>query len=440
MNYRDTLNVNEKGHLQIGGVDTTELVKKFGTPLYVMDAAYIRQVAKSFADTIRDEYGEGLVAYASKAFSCLAMYKLVGALGLGTDIVSGGELYTALKAGFDVSKMFMHGNNKQAWEIDLAVKSGVGVIVLDNADEVDFISSVAAKYNKTQKVMVRVNPGVEAHTHEYIQTAKTDSKFGVSIKTGEAESIIKKVVNCNNLDFFGLHCHIGSQIFDVSAYSVTIRVLCAYIRCLADEGIKVAALNLGGGFGVTYTEEDPQYAPLDYKKYVSTLIAELKLNVAEYGIDKPYLVIEPGRAIVGEAGITLYTVGAIKVIPDVRKYVSVDGGMFDNPRFILYQSKYSAVIANKADKPFDDVVTIAGKCCESGDKIGENVKLQTPERGDILAVFTTGAYNYSMAMNYNTNAVPPVVLVDNGRADYIVKPQSLDDLIRNNAVPDWLEE
>ncbi|NCA68056.1 MAG: diaminopimelate decarboxylase [Clostridia bacterium] len=435
MNLRDTLKINSAGVLEIGGAAATELVKSFGTPLYVLDEDYIRKVCRAFVKTMNEEYGDGNVCFASKALSCMAMYKLIGDEGLKADVVSGGEMYTALRAGFKGADMYFHGNNKLPKEIELAVSNGVRIIVVDNLMELPIIDSIAKKYSVLQKVLVRVNPGVEAHTHHFVQTARADSKFGCSIALGEADIVIDAVKEYSNLDYHGLHCHIGSQIFDKTAYIIAIDKMTSFIKALEDRGIITNELNLGGGFGIYYTEEDPKYTVDDYSEYVATVARGVKSMIETKQIRKPVLTIEPGRAIVGEAGITLYSAGMIRDIKDIKKYVAIDGGMFDNPRYALYNSKYSAVIANRANAPADEIVTIAGKCCESGDIISKNVKLAKVEEGDIIAVFSTGAYNYSMSSNYNRNLVPPVVLVKDGKADYIVRPQSYEDLVRHDVIP-----
>lgn len=430
MNYRDTMNINAAGHLQIGGADCVELAEKYGTPLYVMDEEYIRSVCRAFKSTIEETYGSGNMAYASKAFSCKAIYNVMKEEGACIDVVSGGEIFTAASVGFDMGKAFFHGNNKTDGELELAMLAGVGTIVVDASDDAERIDAFARRFGKVQDVLVRVNPGVEAHTHSYIQTAKVDSKFGFSVKSGAATEAIKDVLSRKNLRFTGLHCHIGSQIFDRSAFALAVDVMTDYIAQLGALGISVDTLDLGGGFGVHYTEEDPKYNVKEYCEYVSLLTRTLCDCVERKGIKKPYFVIEPGRAVVGEAGITLYTVGAVKDIPGVRKYVAIDGGMTDNIRPALYEAKYEAVLANRAAEEAQEVVTIAGKCCESGDLIGKDMPLQKVEPGDILAVLATGAYNYSMASHYNRIPNPAVVMVKDGTSRLIIKRETPEDLIR----------
>lgn len=436
MNYRSTMKVNESGRLEIGGCDCAALAEKYGTPLYIMDEDYIRSVCRAFRQTIAQTYGAGNMAYASKAFSCKAIYNVMKQEGTCIDVVSGGEIYTASAAGFDMSKAFFHGNNKTDAELDLAMRAGVGTIVVDAADDAERINEYAKKYGKVQKVLVRVNPGVEAHTHSYIQTAKVDSKFGFAVKSGAAEAAVRQAAGMSNLKFAGVHCHIGSQIFDRSAFALAVDVMTDFIKKLQEDGISVDVLNLGGGFGVHYTEEDPKYNVGEYCDYVKLLTQTLSDCVERKGIKKPEFIIEPGRAIVGEAGVTLYTVGAIKDIPGVRKYVAIDGGMTDNIRPALYEAKYEAVLANRANEKPEEVVTIAGKCCESGDIIIKDIALPKVRRGDLLAVFTTGAYCYSMASNYNRNTIPPVVFVRGGKSGYAVRPQTYEDLTRLDAIPD----
>ena len=430
------MKVNESGRLEIGGCDCAALAEKYGTPLYIMDEDYIRSVCRAFRQTIAQTYGAGNMAYASKAFSCKAIYNVMKQEGTCIDVVSGGEIYTASAAGFDMSKAFFHGNNKTDAELDLAMRAGVGTIVVDAADDAERINEYAKKYGKVQKVLVRVNPGVEAHTHSYIQTAKVDSKFGFAIKSGAAEAAVRQAAGMSNLKFAGVHCHIGSQIFDRSAFALAVDVMTDFIKKLQEDGISVDVLNLGGGFGVHYTEEDPKYNVREYCDYVKLLTQTLSDCVERKGIKKPKFIIEPGRAIVGEAGVTLYTVGAIKDIPGVRKYVAIDGGMTDNIRPALYEAKYEAVLANRANEKPEEVVTIAGKCCESGDIIIKDIALPKVRRGDLLAVFTTGAYCYSMASNYNRNTIPPVVFVRGGKSGYAVRPQTYEDLTRLDAIPD----
>lgn len=438
---RDTLKINEKGHLEIGGADCVALAEQFSTPLYVFDEAYIRRMMRIYQDTINTEYqGKGLVLYASKAFSCEAVYSIARSEGIGVDVVSGGELYTALRAGFPADKITMHGNNKLPYEIEQALDAHIGMIVVDSHSEADFIEREAEKRGIVQNVLIRINPGVEAHTHAYVQTATPDSKFGFSVANGAAEEMTGYVLSKPHLRLHGYHCHIGSQIFEKQSFVLAVRKNLAFMAEMkAKLGFEADSLNMGGGFGIWYAEGDAMIDVDGYADYLRALISTVKEGCAELGLRLPYLYLEPGRSIVGEAGITLYTVGAIKEIPGIRKYIAIDGGMFDNPRYALYQSKYTAILANRAAEDATELVSIAGKCCESGDLIGVDFNLPKANTGDILAVLSTGAYNYSMASNYNRNLIPPVVLVKDGKAEYIVKPQSYEDLVRNDTIPDRLK-
>lgn len=438
---RDTLKINEKGHLEIGGADCVALAEQFSTPLYVFDEAYIRRMMRIYQDTINTEYqGKGLVLYASKAFSCEAVYSIAHSEGIGVDVVSGGELYTALRAGFPTDKITMHGNNKLPYEIEQALDARIGMIVVDSHSEADFIEREAEKRGIVQNVLIRINPGVEAHTHAYVQTATPDSKFGFSVANGAAEEMTGYVLSKPHLRLHGYHCHIGSQIFEKQSFVLAVRKNLAFMAEMKVKlGFEADSLNMGGGFGIWYAEGDAMIDVDGYADYLRALISTVKEGCEELGLRLPYLYLEPGRSIVGEAGITLYTVGAIKEIPGIRKYIAIDGGMFDNPRYALYQSKYTAILANRAAEDATELVSIAGKCCESGDLIGVDFNLPKANTGDILAVLSTGAYNYSMASNYNRNLIPPVVLVKDGKAEYIVKPQSYEDLVRNDTIPDRLK-
>ena len=432
MNVRETLKIDQNGHLEIGGCDAVELAKKFGTPLYVMDEKYIRDMCRVYRDTIEKKYGgNGLVLYASKAFSCMAVYKIAQQENIGVDVVSGGELYTAVKAGFPADKIYMHGNNKLRSELEYALECGVGTIVVDAYSELDMLDGLAGKCGKKQDILLRVNPGVEAHTHHFIQTAKTDSKFGFSLSDGTAEKITEYALGKKNLRLRGYHCHIGSQIFEKQSFRLAADKMMAFMSGMKQKfGFVADKLNLGGGYGIWYTDEDAKISSAQYALYLDAVVDEIKAKAKEYSLDEPYLLIEPGRSIVGEAGVTLYTVGAIKEIPGVKKYVAVDGGMFENPRYALYQAKYTAVLANRMNDKADDVVTVAGKCCESGDIVCANVPLPKAKTGDILAVLSTGAYNYSMASNYNSRALPMEYLVDGEQVRMLRIPQSWQDFTR----------
>lgn len=423
-------------HLYIGGCDTVELAKEYGTPLYVMDEGYIRKIGGEYLAALREEGVTGKVLFASKAFSAVGMYKLAADIGLGLDVVSSGELYTAVQADFPREKIVMHGNNKTEEDIAFAVREKIGCIVLDNPAEVDMVEQAAAKAGVIMNVSLRIKPGVEAHTHEYIKTGTMDSKFGLGISDGTAMPVIGDILTKPHLHFRGFHCHIGSQIFELDAFLLAVDILTDFaVEVLNQTGYTIEEINFGGGFGITYTPDDQ---PLPPKAYLQATIQRLKKQCAKTGFPLPEVAIEPGRSIVGESGITLYTVGMIKDIPGIRKYISVDGGMTDNPRYALYQARYDATVANKADMPKGDRVTVAGRCCESGDRLIDDIDLQNPQTGDILAVFSTGAYNYSMASNYNRLPTPAVVLVKDGKSALLVKRQTLEDLTRNDVVPEWL--
>lgn len=433
MNERDTLKINELGHLEIGGADCAELVKTYGTPIYVMDQEYIENMCKVYSETLKKEYGEGMIAYASKAFSCKEIYRIVNAMGLGTDVVSGGELYTAMKAEFPMSKVCFHGNNKTEEELKLAVKYGVKYVVLDSYSEADSLNEICKERSVIQEVLIRVNPGVEAHTHHFIQTAKIDSKFGFSIDSGEAEEIVKHVLGKSNLKLAGLHCHIGSQIFEDKSFSLAVEKMTDfYLKIKRETNTEFDVLNLGGGFGIWYADGDSKKSCADYAEYIKNIVSVLNDCIKKKQLKKPYLIFEPGRSIVGEAGITLYTVGRIKTIKNVKDYIAVNGGMFENPRYALYQAKYTVVAAEKMNEQCVHQYSVAGKCCESGDLIAEDVNLPKMNEGDVVAVLSTGAYNYSMSSNYNRNLIPPVIMVKNGISRYAVKPQTYEDIIRND--------
>ena len=442
MNTRDTLKINRDGHLEIGGVDAVALAERFGTPLYVLDEQHIRNMCRAYTRAIDEEYdGNGMVLYASKALSCTAIYAIVKSEKIGVDVVSGGELYTASRAGFPSEKICMHGNNKQRAELEQALEYGVGLIVVDAYSELDMLDALCAERGVCQPVLLRVNPGVEAHTHHFIQTAKTDSKFGFSIADGTAERITEYALTKKHISLRGYHSHIGSQIFEERSFVLAAEKLLSFMAEMKSRhGFEAQTLNLGGGFGIWYTDEDAKFTVEDYTKRCKDILYAIKEQAQTLGLSRPYLLFEPGRSIVGEAGVTLYTVGAIKEIPGIKKYVAVNGGMFDNPRYALYQAKYTALLANRAAEKPCERVSIAGKCCESGDIVCADVELAAAKTGDILAVLSTGAYNYSMASNYNRNLIPPMVLVCAGKAEYIVKPQTYEDLVRNDVVPAYLQK
>lgn len=427
----ENLSVNEKNHLVIGKNDTVELAKEFGTPLYVLDEDMLRQNCRVYKNAMDKYYdGNGLVLYANKAFCSMYTCKLVAEEGLGIDVVSGGELYTAIKAGFPMDKVYFHGNNKTVHELELAVEHGVGHIICDNIHELERLNEIAKAKGIVQDIMFRIKPGIDAHTHSFIQTGQIDSKFGVALENGEAFDIYKKAHEMSNVNPDGIHCHIGSQIFDIEPFIKAAEVMMNFAGDLKDElDLEIKKLNLGGGYGIRYVESDD---PVPYDEYIRHVSEKVKETAAKRGLDIPFILMEPGRSIVASAGITLYTVGGVKDIKDVRKYVSVDGGMCDNPRYIMYQSEYTAVVANKAGLPRTDKVTIAGKCCESGDLLAEHIEIEPVEVGDTLAVLATGAYNYSMSSNYNRIPRPAVVAVKDGEAKVVIKRETYEDVLRND--------
>lgn len=436
MNIFDTFNhlsVNADGHLTIGGMDTVELAREFGTPAYVMDEDFIRNTCRTYISAARKYFGEdALPLYASKAFSCVGIYKIAAEEGMGIDCVSGGELYTARAAGFPAERIYFHGNNKTDRDIRDAMDMGVGTFVVDNTDELYAVDAIAAEKGITQRILLRITPGIDPHTHRAVCTGSVDSKFGSAIETGQAMEIVKLAISLDNVRLVGLHCHIGSQIFDIEPFSDAANIMSRFIADIKREcGFEIEELNLGGGLGVPYTKHD---RTIDYADSIRQIASVVTGYCAENGIRMPRVILEPGRSLVAASGITLYTVGSVKEIPGFKNYVSVDGGMPDNPRYALYQSQYTALVANKANKPDDYRATLAGRCCESGDLIGENMEMQKPVRGDIVAVLCTGAYNYSMASNYNRIPRPPVVMVKDGKARLLIKRETYEDVIKNDVL------
>ena len=431
MIIHEHFDINEKGHLTVGGADAVELAQEYGTPAYILDENVIIKNCREYLGAATKAFGtDALPLYASKALCFTGIYKLVAEEGLGVDCVSGGELYTAQKAGFPAERIYFHGNNKTDADIKQAMDMGVGRIVVDNLDELCAVSAEAAKRGITQGILLRITPGIDPHTHRAIMTGNVDSKFGSAIVTGQAMDIVKKAISAEGVELIGLHCHIGSQIFDIEPFSDAADIMIRFIADIKKElGYEIRELNLGGGLGVRYVEEDRE---INYSGAISDIAAVIRSYCTENGIKLPRIILEPGRSLVAAAGATLYTVGSVKEIPNFRNYVSVDGGMPDNPRYALYQSQYTAIIANKATEPRDYTATLAGRCCESGDLLGENMKLQRAERGDILAVLVTGAYNYSMASNYNRLPRPPVIMVKDGEARVVVKRESYEDLVKND--------
>lgn len=417
--------------LTIGGADVEKICDEFKTPVYILDENKIRKNCRLYREAIEKYYnGNGLVLYASKALSCVRMCKIAASEGLGLDVVSGGELYTALKAEFPVEKIYFHGNNKTDEELVMAVENKVGNVVVDNAYELERLDKIAGEHNYTAKVSFRIKPGIDAHTHDFIRTGQIDSKFGVALDNGEAEQLLAAASEMKYIEITGIHCHIGSQIFDIEPFVLAAEKMTDFMHTLKEKhGIVIRELNLGGGYGIKYLSS---HDPVPYGDYIKKVSVAVKERCAKYGLDIPKILMEPGRSIVAPAGITVYTVGAVKRIENVRNYVSVDGGMGDNPRYILYQSEYEAVPVHCPDAPKTETVTIAGKCCESGDILIKDIKMPKLSPGDKLAVLATGAYNYSMASNYNRIPRPPVVMVKDGNASLAVKRESYEDIIKND--------
>lgn len=421
---------NEKGHLVFGGVDTVSLAKKHGTPLFVYDVQKIRQNARAFIRAFQELGVKGRVAYASKAFSSIAIIQIIEEEGLYLDVVSLGELYTAIAANYPAKKVHLHGNNKSYEEIEMAIKKEIGCIVIDNFNDIKIIEQVLATEEKTVDVLLRVTPGIRIKTHEYITTGNEDSKFGFHIKSEQLDRAFHYLHNHLKINVKGIHYHIGSQIFEPKAYTDALKIVMEKISTWHEKtGYCPSVINVGGGFGIRYTKDDEPKPPIVYLKETVKLLRTLSNKIS---IPLPEIWIEPGRAIVGDAAITLYTVGSIKNIPGVRKYVSVDGGMTDNLRPALYQAKYEGIIANKAREKASEIVSIAGKCCESGDMLVYDLPVAKVETGDIFALFSTGAYGYSMASHYNRVPKPAVVFIENKRDYLVIKRETYHDLLRND--------
>lgn len=415
-------------NLIIGGIEAIKLAENYGTPLYVMDEQLLIDKCRGYIKAFKVNEDKNRVAFAGKAFLTVEMCKLINNEGLYLDVVSGGELYTAYKADFPMEKIYFHGNNKTIEEIELGIKLGVGRFVVDNLLEMSKINEIAEKYNKKQKIYLRLTPGIEAHTHDYIKTGQIDSKFGFAPVENIIMDAVKTAISLDNIILVGLHCHIGSQIFETEPFKDAAEVMLNFIDEIKQEtGHIIEELDLGGGFGIYYSSGD---TPRETEEYCKVILESVDKTCSKLGLKKPILTIEPGRSIVANAGTTLYTIGSIKEIPNVRKYVAVDGGMTDNIRPALYGAKYEALVANKAEEIQNDRVTIAGKCCESGDVLINDIDIQKAESGDILAVLSTGAYGFSMASSYNKILRPAVVFVRNGEAKIVVKRQSYEDLIR----------
>lgn len=428
MHFNGTIGVNQAGNLEIGGVDAVELAKNYGTPLYVYDVALIRERARGFKREFEQQGVKAQVAYASKAFSTIAMIQLAAEEGLSLDVVSGGELYTAKAAGFPMEKTHFHGNNKSREELEMAVSYGVGCFVVDNFHELELLKAVCSEKRAVVNILLRITPGIEAHTHDYILTGQEDSKFGFDLQNGQAEQALETSISFPHFNVLGVHCHIGSQIFETTGFLLAARKIISKLAEWKDTlSFETKVLNLGGGFGIRYTNEDH---PIPPSHYVAEIISEVKRLTASHDVKMPEIWIEPGRSLVGDAGITLYKTGSRKEVPGVRKYLAVDGGMSDNIRPALYQAKYEAVLASRPLAEPQETVSIAGKCCESGDMLIWDLPLPEADKEEILAVFCTGAYGYSMANNYNRIPRPAVIFVENGRATLVVKRETYEDLLQ----------
>ena len=419
--------ISEKGHLTIGGVDTVDLAKEYGTPLVVYDVEQIRNQIRAFKKVFEEEKVAYAVSYASKAFACIAMYQVANEEGAYTDVVSAGELYTALKAHFPTERISFHGNNKSLFEIEMAVKNHVGKIIIDNFHEIKLLDKVLREQDAKINVMLRITPGISAHTHEYDQTGQVDSKFGFDLESGQADLALEQVLAISRMNMVGIHAHIGSQIFELNGFEMAAKKLMEVAENWRSQyGYTAKVINVGGGFGIKYTAEDN---PLKPEEFVQAIVETIKKEAKEAAFPIPEIDIEPGRSIVGPAGYNLYTTGSRKVIPGHRPYVTVDGGMGDNIRPALYDAKYETVLATDPKAPLTEHVRIAGKYCESGDILAEDQALPATKSGSLLAMLDTGAYGYSMASNYNRNPRPAVVFAENGKAKLVIKRESLEDLV-----------
>ena len=428
---------DKQGILYFDGCNTVDLAKKYGTPLYIYSETEILSRINELKKEFITKYKNTRVAYAAKAFSAKAIFEIMQREGLSIDVVSGGELYTAISTGFPAERIEFNGNNKLPEELEMAIDYGVGRIIIDGLQELKLIEKICRNKNKRMNVLYRITPGVKSDTHDYIVTGKKDSKFGIPLDEDVFYPAIKDAIDSQWVDFYGLHFHVGSQLFDNTSHLKSLDIMLHLTEEIRKRfNYEIRELNIGGGFGITYTDEERK----PYSYFLDPMMKKIDNHFREFGIERPSIVIEPGRSMVGEAGITLYTVGSIKNISGVRKYVSVDGGMTDNIRPALYGAKYHGLIANKLDEDANDLVTISGKCCESGDILIKDIKIPKAEAGDIFAIFSTGAYGYSMASNYNKNPIPAVVLVKDGKDSLIIKRQTYEDMIKNEMLASWIKE
>jgi diaminopimelate decarboxylase len=421
------------GRLVIGGVAAADLAREFGTPLYVMDEDRLRENCRAYVAALRSAFPTSQPIFAAKALCCMATCRLTYEEGLAIDVVSSGEIQTALRAGVPAAQLLLHGSNKTPDEVALALEVGVGRIVVDNFYDLELLERCVARNGTTADVLLRLTPGIEPHTHKAIRTGGVDSKFGFGMADGAAREAVARTLDIPGVRLRGLHCHIGSQVMNLDPFALAAEALMEFAAWMARERkAPVEELDLGGGLGIRYLPEDE---PPSVEAYVSTMARVVRARAQEHDIPLPKVMLEPGRSIVGDAGATLYTVGAVKTIPHIRTYVSVDGGMYENPRPALYGARYHAVLADRLAEPPARDVTVAGRCCESGDVLVWEVRVPEPRSGDLLAVFSTGAYNYSMASNYNRYPRPPIVSVSGGRARVIVKGETIDDLLARDVPP-----
>ena len=429
----NNLSINEKGHLCLGGQDTVELAKLYGTPLYLMDEDRIRERCRTYRNALKAAFGDNANAlYASKAASFRGIYRIMKEEGMGVDVVSSGEIYTAASVGFPMEKAYFHSNNKTDADVAYAMENGVGYFVVDNREELDAIERCATQKGIRQRVLLRLTPGIDPHTYEAVSTGKVDSKFGSAIETGQADEITAYALSLAHVDLYGFHCHVGSQVFDSDTYLRAAAIMLDFVAAMkAKYGFVTRELDLGGGYGVRYLSTDPE---IDIAANIREVGKAVLAHCAALGIDVPAIRMEPGRSIVADAGLTLYTVGTVKRIPGYKNYVSVDGGMTDNPRFALYRSPYTVLLANRANDQSEAFrCSVVGRCCESGDILQENVLLPgNVTRGETLAVLTTGAYNYAMSSNYNRIPRPPVVMLSAGEHRLAVRRESFEDICRND--------
>lgn len=429
----DNITIGENGHLYFAGQDTVALAQEYGTPLYLLDEAMIRNNCRIYKEAYRKHFGEGSrPLYASKANCFKRIYEIMKEEDMGIDVVSSGEIYTALQAGYDIADAYFHSNNKTDEDIRYAIENGIGYFVADNVEEVKVIEAEAARQGLKQKILLRLTPGIDPHTYEAVSTGKVDSKFGSAIETGQAEEIVKFTLQQPHVNLVGFHCHVGSQVFAEDVFERAAAIMLAFIAEMKEKyGYMAKQLDLGGGYGVRYVDTDPY---LDVDKKVSEVAAAIDAACAELGIEAPEIHMEPGRSIIAAAGMTLYTAGTVKSIPGYKNYVSIDGGMTDNPRHALYGSQYTCLLANKMKEDKDFECSVVGRCCESGDIVSTGVFLPSSVgRGDIVAVCTTGAYNYSMASNYNRVPRPPIVMLrPDGTSYVVVKRETFADMCRND--------